>query len=327
MTIQNNEKAFVLCADENYAAHAGTCIFSLLLSTEKRDFDVVIITNGVGRENHMRFASLGRVFGVNTKIYDGRRLAESLRSIADASRQYRLSHITDSTLLRLFYDKLVDKIYERIAYIDCDMICQGDAVDLFSVDLASHIIGAAPDLITNKGYQNSSPGQAYYFNAGTLIINDKSWRECLTSDTMKSILLATSPDKLTYADQDILNIHFSKHGYAPIGYEYNYQFMATLDSILAPKCLELGQAKIIHFAGEIKPWHAWAPVQYRSLYDKYRTLSPWRTDYKPQTPSTLRQLSLAHRCLANQGRHKEAYLASQELNNILSKSISNTPKS
>jgi UDP-glucose:(glucosyl)LPS alpha-1,3-glucosyltransferase len=318
MHIQRKDKAFIFCVDQSYAPHAGTCIFSILLSTIERDFDVIVIDNGLDHKDYLHFTSLEKVFGVTVKLYDGTGLAGNLRSIADASRDCRLAHVSDTTLLRLFYDEIIERTYGRVAYLDSDMVCIGSAGDIFSVELNGDVLGAAPDLITNKDYMPASSEAELrrhetYFNAGVLVIDDDLWRTRKVSDSMKKILVASRPEELTYADQDVLNMHFGKSGYTQIGREFNYQYMATLGSLLRPQGLSIEDAKIIHFAGEIKPWHSWSPIECRNLYERYRILSPWGKGYSPREPGNLRQLSLACKCFANQGRDREAYLASQAL--------------
>ena len=320
MTIQSNDKTFLLCCDNNYAPHAGTCIFSLLLNTPDRNFDINIIGINLSQSNVLRLISLGNIFGVKIVLHEGALLINKIREEINFDSHCFQSHINDSALIRLFYEATLKTTYNRIVYLDCDIIARKDPCAIFTLDLGDKIIGATPDLIENRDFEKKSPSNeknlSAYFNSGVLIINDKIWRDSSISQQMVSILLDVRQSNLKQADQDALNILFKNGNYHQIGYDYNYQYMASAYSILEPPDHNLDQAIFIHFAGQVKPWHIWAPKAYRKIYEQYRILSPWRENYKPEQPKTEKQFKVAVLCLTNQGRSQEAHVINEGLQKL-----------
>ena len=311
-----NRHAFVICTDENYSPHAGTCLFSLLLSTTRRDFDIHLISASLSDNERENFQILASIFHANIIVTNGRNALEDLRSANKDHALHRSAHISDSTLLRLCYAEVIEQNYDAIAYIDCDLIIQKDATCLFQEDLGGNIIGAVPDLIANRA-KNRTDGIPAYFNAGILLINDHAWRSQNIQQQLRRILEEADPKTLPYADQDILNQYFRQHGYQQLASKYNYQYMASLGEIYAPKDINLSEAVIVHFAGQIKPWHQWSPAEHSAIYERYRCLSPWRAGYQPQQPKTRQQLLIGYQSLLTQGRHKEACLYGQKLINLM----------
>jgi len=321
-----NRHAFVICTDENYSPHAGTCLFSLLLSTARRDFDIHVISASLSDSEREKYQMLASIFHANIMITDGGSALEKLRSINKDHALHRSAHISDSALLRLCYAEVIEQSYGLIAYIDCDIIIQNDATCLFQEDLGGNIISAVPDLIANR--TKSRPEAILeYFNSGVLLINDQAWRSQNIQQQLRRILEEADPKTLPYADQDILNQYFRQHGYQKLANKYNYQTMASLGEIFTPKDVDLSEAVVVHFAGQIKPWQQWSPAEHSAIYEQYRRLSPWRTGYQPQQPRTRQQLLIGYQSLLSQGRHKEACLYGQKLINLIqSASSTKTPE-
>src|SRR5699024_8863395 len=102
-------------------------------------------------------------------------------------------------------DLLADKDYEKVLYIDCDVLVLDDVSKLYDTDIGEKVIGAIID-----------PGQAlvlgrlgvetedYYFNSGLMLINLANWRKAnITEKTLA--FLEEEEDKIIYHDQDALN--------------------------------------------------------------------------------------------------------------------------
>ncbi len=314
--------AFVICTDNNYVAHAGTCLFSLLLSTPRRDFDIHVIGVELSTEDTNRLYSLAHTFNVRVEIHDGAHMLSVFRDINKNHDRHRSAHISDSCLLRLTYADIIKQVYNKIAYIDCDVIFQQDACKILDHDLGEFSIGATLDLVINKLKKTDSKSTYPYFNAGILLIRDQLWRDRGEQGLLLDILKRADPKDLPFPDQDILNHHFRDQGYSQLPWEFNYQFMATENAILEPNEIPLKNAIAIHFAGEIKPWHEWAPREHAEIYEKYRLVSPWSHNYKPQQPTSMKQLKVGFQALKNQKRFEEACKYGNTIIRILQKNKS-----
>lgn len=306
--IADHELAFIICCDEEYASHAGTCLFSLFLSTSRRDFDVHLIANALSGSNLDRFRQLAALFGARIYIHDPGPILEILRSHNQDYLKYKLPHLSESAMLRLYYHLIIPKTYARVAYIDCDVIFRQDAFRLLSVEISDYALAAVPDLMMKRRpkSRHSSEEQFPYFNSGILLIDDSKWRHHDVVASLEDILARTDPRKLTCLDQHLLNVHFQRVGYHVLPCQYNYQYLATIDDVVCPAELPLESACVIHYAGEIKPWHEWAPEEYSAWYQVYRRSSPWGFDYQPQKPTNARHLFIGYRALAAQRRHELA---------------------
>ena len=147
--------------------------------------------------------------------------------------------------------------YESIIYIDVDTIIRGDLSALFNISLDKKIIAAAEDIaLANR--LGEEPSKPAYFNAGVLMIDRVAWNQHKVDDIIDKIANKESVQDLQYADQDILNICFQNLGYKSLGIRYNYQYMQTVNDIENPPGISLEEAIVIHYAGEIKPWHLYA---------------------------------------------------------------------
>ena len=310
--------AFLICTDDAYAPHAGTCLFSLLLSTTRRDFDLHVIANRLSATNIALFDRLARLFSANIRICEAAPRLRDLRQRMAAELHSALPHLNDSALLRLLYDELISPGYERIVYLDCDCVILQDASTLFDINISGHVLGATPDLIANH-YQPkpTSPNSRHpYFNSGILLIDDRQWRQQCLGHLLRNQLQQAESKDLISMDQEILNRHFRQVGYQVLPYSVNCQAMATLSDLLLPPQLAIREARIVHFAGEIKPWQAWAPRAQAEWYELYRRPSPWGYGYQPEQPTSPRQLWLAAQTLRAQGRHQEALACSQALSRL-----------
>lgn len=308
-----NKNAFLICCDRGYLPHAGTCAFSILLSTVSRDFDIIFVTTGLTADNRDKINRLALVFNASILIYESDDILMRLQDFNMDHAKHRAAHLSDAALLRIFYAEILQTRYEKVVYVDCDIVFAGDASQLFRQELGRHILGAVPDLIANQDGQSQDNGKFKYFNSGVLIIDDDKWRNMGIQQSLLRILRDSDPQKLKYADQDLLNLYFRDAGYQEISQSFNYQYMAAIDKILVDKSMPIASACVIHFAGEIKPWHQWAPRSYSQLYSRFRCLSPWAGDYSPALPSNNRQALIGYQALVSQGRHAEACVYASSL--------------
>ena len=313
-------KAFLYCTDDNYAAHTVVSIFSLLISTSSRSFDICIIGDNISEKNFLALLKLAEVFKVKINIIDGANYLDKHRSFLEANK-LMCDHVSRATLLRLAFHKILPAKYEKIIYVDVDTITRGDLSCLFDLNLDDKIIAASPDIMIGKRFKKEF-STLDYFNAGVMIIDRVAWRQGCIDDSLVEIMSRESSKHFTYADQDVLNIYFQSSGYKKLDWRYNYQYLMAIDHIKRPPNVPLGEAKLIHYAGQVKPWHLWASEEYRSLYCSFRKIIPWLESHCPEPPTNIEQLQLCAKTLFAQGRYEESAFYSQKLCSI----IQNPPK-
>ena len=177
------------------------------------------------------------------------------------------SHLT---FARLFVDEQIAD-FDACIYIDGDLIARRDLADLWTLavqnaDFNQIYLAGCPDLILQNGSgeyfdnhlrQFGFPDLTDYFNAGVLVMNLKKLRE----DHMTAVFLKAAEKPYMFGDQDILNICCrGRTMMLPIA--WNMIPNCIDDCEMTQKgCTERdrsdlmkGNAAILHFAGEHKPW-------------------------------------------------------------------------
>lgn len=172
---------------------------------------------------------------------------------------------------------------EKIIYMDSDVIIQKDLTNLFEINIKDYYAAAIRDLPLIDNSLNIKN----YFNSGVVLLNLKLMRENDISSVLLNI--AKSKYKLTYQDQDCLNICFDeKVKLLSLIYNYFYsfflQYRKTYTIEYINKCFGTNYSSyddikkdsyIIHLVGYDKPWD----YSYNILtneWDEYFKKSPFK---------------------------------------------------
>jgi lipopolysaccharide biosynthesis glycosyltransferase len=150
--------------------------------------------------------------------------------------------------------------YEKVIYLDSDMIVHTDLAELYAVDPGTKLLAACRDdfLAGDRGRGHAlSIGLAShrdYFNAGMLLINRERFSRSITMERLLG--LAVSRD-WRFCDQDVLNVVCAEKALI-LNMEWNA--MVTMHnedqfplSLRREYRRSREQPKITHFAGP-KPW-------------------------------------------------------------------------
>lgn len=245
---------FLYCIDSNYNFQAFSSIISLLDKVNERisiylihkdEHDLGFIPNRI--KNHKNLQQM-QVYKFDKKI-------DNYPNLYDA-------HVSEATYYRLFCTDYLPQNLETIFYIDADIICVRDPLQLIKEDTDKLIkrdlvISTKTELIRSKGHEEVFTRlelqSEKYFNAGVMNINLSKWKN-LKVDFYK--LFNELNDKLHYWDQDLLNYIFDG--------EFN-ELNSKLNKVLDFAGYEYFKEKInvsevigdnmfIHFAGSHKPW-------------------------------------------------------------------------
>lgn len=122
-------------------------------------------------------------------------------------------HLPIVAYYRLLIPDLLPDHYEKVVYLDCDLVVKGDLGQLWQINLEEHYALAVQDMWTHSvshpagllNYQALGiPSDAKYFNSGVLVINLKKWRADQIS--AKAIdYLQHNREYVRWHDQDVLN--------------------------------------------------------------------------------------------------------------------------
>lgn len=265
------------CAtDKNYAQHLGIMIYSLMLNTKYPElFDIYIVDGGILPEDIKRFEQVATKFGCKLHfLKPDRTYFEKLKvfEIYSEATYYRYF---------LFDTTLVDKML----FLDCDMIIEGDVIELYNTNQEGNILSACYEILCPiKHLEKIKLTKS--FNAGMLLIDCKKWQENKISQKAYQYQIENE-HLLEYPDQDSLNI-ILQDTWQIVPYRWNaiarlglikygigkgdFRFYSKEEIFK-----EYNNPKIIHYANRLfKPWFWLDPSPYKKNYIHYKDLSPWK---------------------------------------------------
>ena len=172
--------------------------------------------------------------------------------------------------------------YDRVLYLDGDMIVNNDISELFELDFEDNYAAVTPD-ITQVLQPEILPELDNYFNAGTILFNCKKIREDFSLDYFIQSYL-NNRDRFLSLEQDVFNYNFNKKLlHLPINYNYIVLYDFYLKSNLTKfyhiedKSIQKKEnLKILHYVS--MPCWKYFNLPYQNLWDKYYKLCPF---YKP----------------------------------------------
>lgn len=164
-------------------------------------------------------------------------------------------HFSIEMYYRLLAQFLLPADMERVLWLDADIVVRRDLYPFYSQDFCGKLLCACPDKSQNGpeiiGIKEKV-GLAedhIYFNSGVLLLNLAALRIETTQEGIVG-LASSLADRLTYPDQDILNVLYAgRVKYCP-WQKYNYQVL--YERKLPAEMLE--DIVILHYVGETKPW-------------------------------------------------------------------------
>lgn len=255
-----NEKEMipvVFATNDAYIPLTGIAICSLLQHTsEKYFYDIYVMHKSMGIPQRRRLESL-KTPNTNITILDCK--PEWTKNLG------RLSSKIQTMLYRLLIPELLPQ-YEKVLYLDCDIIVLGDVAELYQYDISNNIFGAGYDGFGEtwiKHYKDFGLDAEHTFNSGVLLINRKRFMEERVKEKCFGMLeedpsVDFGKRKYELPDQDVLNIVcYKKVFHFPL----NWNFPAMhLDERFTPTELQIDRfneakkdIKILHYAGE-KPF-------------------------------------------------------------------------
>lgn len=268
--IPSDEKAVpvVLAANDHYAPILCTCLESIREHiSETVSYDFAVFHTDITKQNQDRISSIFRHSG-NVRL--------QFINISSIVADYKLDareHITTETFYRFLILDIM-RNYEKVVYLDCDLVVNADIAKLHQTELGDSLIAAVRDVdfigqlnipgATTLSYSRETlklkdPWQ--YFQAGVLIFNVPQMRRLTT---VTELLELADRDLYRYSDQDILNV-LCQGRVTYLDPRWNHIFDCHGERIKnvivwdpAPLYKAYMEARkdpyIIHYAGFCKPW-------------------------------------------------------------------------
>ncbi len=230
--------------DDNYIPYLDVAISSLITNASRTyEYRIIVLNTGLNEDN-VRKVKQNEKAGFTIDFVD---ISEEVENIK--SRLKNVYHFSVVTYYRLFIASLFPQ-YDKVLYLDCDLVVLGDVSELYHMELGDNILAAAPEQFV----QNTSEFRSYarnalgvdpdgYINAGVLLMNLKEFRKNKIEERFVNLITEYDFDLLD-PDQAYLNyLCLGKIRVLPNG--WNKESM--------PLDCE-GEKNIVHYALYKKPW-------------------------------------------------------------------------
>ena len=246
--------------DDGYTPFLAVALQSLIDNASKEyNYCIKVLHTNV-KEEHMKQIKKYECKNVNIEFVD---LSYYIEKVKD--KLYTRDYYTNTTYFRLFLPELYPQ-YDKVVYLDSDIIVVGDISELYNVDMGTNLITAAPDDIIqyNKVFQDYAElvvGVAkyqHYFNAGVLLMNLDQLRKFKFQE--KFLYLLGTVKFSVAQDQDYLN-RLCKGRTTLISHDWNVMPYVNEET-------KKEDIKLIHYNFAYKPWH-FEDVTYNEYFWKY----------------------------------------------------------
>lgn len=262
---RENAITIALAANNYYSYYLGVTIQSIIENADQNyNYDIVILDGGIIPENKRTILSQADgLSNIKIRFYN----TDALKGKNTLKHK---KHMSVDTWYRLYLPYIMNG-YEKIIYIDCDLVVNDSLVDLYNVDLSGHLVAATRDLpIVGMYCDNRFRGYIEnelklenpqnYFQAGVLVLNLKMMREKYSLADLLEIAVLQDWEWL---DQDVMNI-IANDSLLVLEQKWNVEVnrmgirMEQIRKCPAPMYFEYLSARlkpaIIHYSGEQKPW-------------------------------------------------------------------------
>lgn len=277
--------AIIFASDAHYAEIVSVAIQSLVdhanLFSDADHYDILLIADGLDDDQLRRITQIAAGKPkVSIRFLDASVFKER-------SQSYHVHYLSVATFYRLCLPSMLPE-YEKILYLDCDVLIQADVAELYHTDLGTNLIAGVQDRaiqyivhdwINKPKQQLKADGlnPEHYFNAGVVLMNLAQMRFERTELIFNAL---SGRSDLAWMDQDILNIA-AKNCWMSLPDRWNHTLHMYIPPEIASEGLQLSESlnndvAIVHYAcGARKPWEFW-PSHFEQAWWEVAMRSPSR---------------------------------------------------
>ncbi len=235
--------AIITCVNENWLAPACVTLLSAQRNLIATSADCIIVVDQIshaGRRDVAEFAAHHKI-KIILKVHQPQGFSK-----LDPHRY------STATFLRLCLPEIISQNYQRVLYLDSDVLALADLTPLLNIDLSEKALGAVPEvkmahhrgLLTDRHRRKIGlPPHQDYFNAGVLLFD---WPQiCQRKLLEKAKELVLGRRTLVFLDQDALNLVF-ENAWQALPLQWNVEQSAHCYLGIRPA--------LRHFNHACKPW-------------------------------------------------------------------------
>jgi lipopolysaccharide biosynthesis glycosyltransferase len=206
-----NSIAVIVACDNHYVVLLAALLKSIEYHHKSdENIDVFIVEDGISAKNRKKL-----IASVNAKKIQLIWISMDEAIPDDMHIPFDRSSYPKNIHTRIFIPHFIPDRFDKIIYLDVDMILMRDISDLWNIDLGENMLAAVMDPRL-KVFSNSWGGilnykelgfapDTKYFNTGILVINNKKWREENSAATVVKCI-ADNEKFANYPDQYGINI-------------------------------------------------------------------------------------------------------------------------
>ncbi len=282
---RGKEKNIVYICDDHYVIPTIVSIRSITENTTSSDiyrYVIYICTWNVSDEDCRRISALEtEKVHIFIKPVDIQRFRERLDLIQQGT------YVTPAALMKFEIPRILPEI-DEVLYLDSDVIINRSLHPLFEYDITDYALAAVFDIVFYKAVTSPEEQEKkrpdFYFNAGVMLLNLKTFREENLSDLLWKTKLSSAYDpseKLKLMDQNTLNEVLATRC-LPLPIRYNCPVqrisnasanMTSVNQLYGTNYTKpaelLKDAVAIHYIGrKTKPW-LYEPCRCQAIWDHY----------------------------------------------------------
>ncbi len=269
-------------ADDKFAIGLAVTLFSALANLDSGSaIDFYVIDGGISEHHKQKLTQILTHDQIATRVKWLTPNLEALKALRVPKRW------GVATFFRLLAPDLLPPELDRVIYLDSDLVVEGNLAELWEQDLGNCPALAVQDYwlpfvsmpcALAETYQKLGLApNAFYFNAGMIVLNLKYWRENCVAQ--KALDYAYQYQTI---DQEAINATIAGQ-WKPLDLRWNVQVCGVAHPALKlpykPKEL-VRQAFIIHFTSPDKPWKPLYKLYGGSRFADYLKQSHWFNQFE-----------------------------------------------
>lgn len=263
----------VFSTSDYFAPYMAITMYSTLKNASKNYYyDLIVLTTDLGKRMEENIRKMLQQFpNCSLRIFDITPYVQDRKSILNA-------HVPKETFYRLLTPELFCH-YDRIVYLDSDLIVQRDISELYTLSMDENVVAAVRDCDIMGEYRQNTyfmqDLQSYcdevlkledpyaYFQAGVMVFNITNMRKVFAAEELVEYV---QTNFFIFADQDVLNVKCAgRVMYLP----FNWNVMIDCGQFRIERFISKSPAEyyreymkarkdpyIIHYAGFEKPWNS-----------------------------------------------------------------------
>lgn len=289
---KENSVNICFACNQKYIPYCEVAIYSLLSNAAKeRCYDIIILNKDVNRRWQERIKNLEKLLPDVTIRFVHVKEPYGIK-------KYELSGYLSTEItyrLLLMSEEYIE--YDKMIYMDSDVIVEGDISELFDLDIQENAVAAVECLgsrydsyVKRAVFADGKPHNIddykkkvlslkyphKYFHSGVILFNLNRAREIADAKRLIEIL---TEHHYQGADKETLNIAYNRCVYL---LEPKWNYLNTLEYLKSNEDKNIVQMysdvpdekAIIHYAGAAKPWNEDVVLgeyfaKYRRLCDEY----------------------------------------------------------